>query len=102
MFAPKNAVTSRCLRSQEKNRDEIIAALVQSIKHNMKDTSTKDEVKGGGGDVPPPPPVDVPATFPKDKKNEHKRFLSKSESLHSFFARERFKIKDKKVLPFYW
>ena len=68
----------------------------------MKDTSTKDEVKGGGGEFPPPPPpADASATFPKDKKNEHKRF-SKSESFHSFFARERFKIKDKKVLPFYW
>ena len=67
----------------------------------MKDTTTEDEVKGGGGNIPPPPPVDVPATFPKDQKNEHKRFR-KSESFHSFFARERFKIKDKKVLPFYW
>lgn len=89
------------MRSHEKNRDDIDSS-TRAIKHNMKDTSTKDELKGGGGDVLPPPPVDVPATFPKSKKIEHKRFISKSESFHSFFARERFKIKDKKVLPFYW
>ena len=69
----------------------------------MKDTSKKEEVKGGDSDVPPPPPVDTATgtTFPRDKKDERKRF-TKAASFHSFFDRERFKIKDKKVLPFYW
>lgn len=69
----------------------------------MKDTSKKEEVKGGDSDVPPPPRstrLPVP-TFPRDKKDERKRF-TKAASFHSFFDRERFKIKDKKVLPFYW
>ena len=75
----------------------------------MKDTSKKEEVKGGDSDVPPPPRrhgyyvlvASTGTTFPRDKKDERKRF-TKAASFHSFFDRERFRIKNKKVLPFYW